>query len=153
MISHKHYLQDTDHIVCQYYDEVFWPGHISESSFDSQNVVIDIDSGGKDKVSRRFGISKENCQRAKVLSAKTQRLERIEIINNMVKLEEQKQVNLFLYEEKKYELNMECEKRLLIAHCKLIQFEIKQETNNTEGMATTNLIFTDILALLTVEHF
>ena len=60
---------------------------------------------------------------------------------------------MFLYEDKKYELNTECEKRLLIAHRKLIQSEIKQETNNTDGTATTNLIFTDILALLRVEHF
>ena len=98
-IPDDHYLKDTDHIVRKYYDEVFRTGRISESSFDDEDVTVDYDSGGKE-VNRRFGISKENCQRAKVLSAKTQRLERIELIKEMAKMEVQKQVDLFLYEKK-----------------------------------------------------
>ena len=87
------------------------------------------------------------------MSAKTQRLERIELIKEMAKMEVQKQVDLFLYEKKKYDLNKECEDRLLIAHRKLNPAEIKQEVNNTEATAITSLTFTDILALLTIEHF
>ena len=98
-IPDDHYLKDTDHIVRKYYDEVFRTGRISESSFDDEDVTVDYDSGGKE-VNRRFGISKENCQRAKVLSAKTQRLERIELIKEMAKMEVRKQVDLFLYEKK-----------------------------------------------------
>ena len=43
-------------MVRKYYDEVFWSRHICESSFDEQNVMVDVDSGGKE-ISRRFGIS------------------------------------------------------------------------------------------------
>ena len=65
--------------------------------------MVDVDSRGKE-ISRSFVISIENCQRAKVLSTKTQRLERIELINSMAKIEVQKQVNLFLYEQKKVQV-------------------------------------------------
>ena len=84
VIDKDHYLVDTDMIVKKFYNEMFLTGRIEESSFDEANVPNDKDSKNN-IVSRDFGIRKENCQRAKVLSAPTQRLLRKQMIATIQK--------------------------------------------------------------------
>ena len=148
-IPKDHYLNDSTSIVIFFYDKVYIHGRIEESCFDDAGVDADSDSNG-DRVNRDFGISKENCQRAKVLSSKAQRLERLELVKQMKELEIEKQVNLFRYEQKKYILNKECEDRLVGAHLQLLSSTspIIGPTNSA-----SSLKFTDIIPVITKEHF
>jgi hypothetical protein len=83
-IGKDHYLNDGEEIIRNFYKETFLNGRIDEMSFDKLNVDHDKDSLGN-LVSRDFNISKENCQRAKVLSSDTQRKERIKLKNQLKK--------------------------------------------------------------------
>ena len=153
-ISKEHYLNDSDSIVRKFYHEVFTNGRIQESSFDKEGVAIDVDSEGN-KIDRDFSIVKENCQRAKVLSAKVQRLERIKLVNDMKEEEHQRKIKLYTYEDKKYAQNKECENRLVLAHKELNLNTNSSTPAQVHGTITptTSLTFTDILPLLTVPHF
>ena len=151
-ISNEHYLKGSEDIIRKFYNEVYTSGRISEKSFDNANVEVDVDSAGKE-VNRSFGISKENCQRAKVLSAKTQRLERIELIKNMHKIEHNRKIELFNNEKKKYDSNKECEAKLLLTHNMLLRTQQTQQDIKTQDTVTTSLTFANILADLTEEHF
>ena len=148
----NHYLSNSEHIVQKYYHEVFTTGRIKEESFDAESVVVDRDSAGNE-VDRRFGIRKENCQRAKVLSAKTQRLERIELVKQMKLEEVQRKINLFEYEEKKYRLNEECQNRLLLGHQQRKNNTTTNKPTTDTTVDITSLTFTDILTDITIEHF
>ena len=68
-IDKDHYLYNSSDIIHKFYLDVYINGHIQEEAFDKEGVVADIDLKGK-YVTRNFGIVKENCQWAKVLSAK-----------------------------------------------------------------------------------
>lgn len=83
-ITKDHYLNDTDTILKTFYKDMYLNGRIEESKFDKEGVVSDFDDEGN-LISQDFGISKENCQRAKVLSATTQREERIALMADIKK--------------------------------------------------------------------
>jgi hypothetical protein len=134
------------------FHNMYTSGRIKESSFDRENVEVDRDSA-RMIVSRHFGISKENCQRAKVLSAKTQRLERVELVKNMRRIKHNRRIDLFDYETKRYALNKQCKDNLLVTHSKLQCIRRGQQNIKTEEDATPNLTFASILADLTEEHF
>ena len=153
-ISKDNYLYDSDSIVRKFYHEVFTTGRIQELSFDNEGVPIDVDSEGN-KIDRNFSIVKENCQRAKVLSAKVQRLERIQLVNDMKEEEHQRKIKLYTYEDKKYTQNKECENKLVLAHNEFNINTLTRSTPLTSGTVTptTSLTFTDILPFLTLRHF
>ena len=69
-ISSNHYLKNSDKIIQKNYKEAYLNGKIQESSYDAENIDNDKDTYGN-IISRDFSISKENCQRSKVLSAQT----------------------------------------------------------------------------------
>ena len=150
-IPPNHYLRDTDNIIRKFYHEVYTTGRITEKSFDDAGVVVDRDSDGN-IVNRNFGIQKENCQRAKVLSAKPQRLERIELVKQMKKLEKERYMKLYEYEAKKYKLSKQCEERLVLAQYRLTSTttQFQKQADNT---STHSLSFVDILPILSEEHF
>ena len=54
-------------------------GRIEETTFETKGVVSDFDSVGN-HVNRDFGIRKENCQRAKILSSDNQRQARLDMM-------------------------------------------------------------------------
>ena len=70
-IPDNHILKQYKSIIEAYYKEMFMNGRIDESTFDTNDIEPDRDSQGN-LVSRDFTISKENCQRAKILSADKQ---------------------------------------------------------------------------------
>ena len=107
-IGNEHYLNDTHSIIREFYEEAYLNGKINESSYDKKQVVNDMDTFGN-VVSRDFLISRENCQRSKVLSADTQRKERLQLKYDIGEKELIKKNALYTNECKKYILNKECE--------------------------------------------
>ena len=81
-IDNDNYLKNQNDIIKTYYNEMFLKGRIEESSFEREGVVSDYDSIGN-HVNRDFGIRKENCQRAKILSSENQRQARLEMIQSI----------------------------------------------------------------------
>ena len=110
-IDREHYLNKGTSIIKTFYNEMFLNGLISEESFDKHSVEMDKNSKGEE-VSRHHGISRENMQRAKVLSAPTQREERAQLIrdNKLAELDHLKKI--LIQERKRYETNLECENRI-----------------------------------------
>ena len=138
-INENHYLHNTFDIIKCYYKETFLNGRIKEDIFDTNKVINDCDSKGE-IVNRDFDISRENCQRAKVLSAQTQRNERIALIKNIQEAEREKQISLFDTETKKYELNDICEKRIV----NMFYSTTTQQDRNKQIDATIRKTFTEI---------
>ena len=64
-------------------------GRIEESSFDSANIDHNQDRAGN-IISCNLGISKENCQRANILSCETQRQARLELRKSILLKEKEK---------------------------------------------------------------
>ena len=83
---------------------MFLTGRIEESSFDNANGVLDRDTNNN-IVSRDFGIQKENCQRAKILSASTQILLQKQLVQSISKDKAKKHGILYDRETKKKERN------------------------------------------------
>ena len=148
-IGRNHYLDDGMGIIRQFYKETYMNGRIQESSFDNLNIDQDKDSLGN-VVSRDFGISKENCQRAKVLSSETQRKERIKLKESIIKKVAEKKIELAIDESKKYTLNKECEERVLSAFHEIRR---RQISNNNKIDSKDSLTFADIQPLITSIHF
>ena len=151
-IPEGHYLRNTDEIVKKFYKEVYTTGRIVEKSFDDAGVPVDRDSDGN-IINRDFGIQKENCQRAKVLSATHQRLERIKFIADMKLQETERKIKLYDYEAKRYELNEQCEARLVLAHHRLSNPTTTKQQQMDTIISASSLSFADILPILTIEHF
>ena len=62
--------------------------------FDREGIVRDYDKAGK-YVSRDLGVSKENCQHAQILSCKTQRQARLDLIKSIKLIEIEKQTSMY----------------------------------------------------------
>ena len=150
-INESHYLNDSKKIIKMFYKEMFMNGKISESSFDKEGVDQDRNSTG-DIINRDFEISKENCQRAKVLLSQTQRDERVLLIKEIRKKEIEKQISLYETESKLYENNQLCEEK--ITHYYEVHKQ-KQNNNTTTptSIETPRFTFIDITILLSKEHF
>ena len=71
----------------------------------------------------------------------------------MHKIEYDQKIQFFQEEKKKYDLNRECEAKLLITHNRLLDFQTIQQYIKKEEIATTGLTFVNVLANLTEEHF
>ena len=67
-------------------------------------------------VSCDFEISKENCQRANILSCANQRQARLELIESIKQQHIDKQTTMFDRETKRYDFNGECELRVCNAY-------------------------------------
>ena len=150
-IDENHYLNDPSAVIETFYSDVYMNGRIQEAAFDKEGVITDIDSNGT-HVNRDFGIIKENCQRAKVLSAKVQRNERIALVKTMRVLEYDTKVKLYTTEDKKYEQNKLCEGRILKSF--QIQKTVANKETETDRLNATNSEqFADIIQDLTKDHF
>ena len=150
-IDENHYLNDPSAVIKTFYSDVYMNGRIQEAAFDKEGVITDIDSNGT-HVNRDFGIIKENCQRAKVLSAKVQRNERIALVKTMRVLEYDTKVKLYTTEDKKYEQNKLCEGRILKSF--QIQKTVANKETETDRLNATNSEqFADIIQDLTKDHF
>ena len=110
-IDKSHYLNDPDKIIKAFYKESYLNGRITESTYDKEGVERDKDSSGNE-VSRDFEIGNENRQRAKVLSSKAQREERLNLIATNKANEATKQLALKEIELKRYNHNTDCEDRI-----------------------------------------
>ena len=83
-ISDGHYPMDINQIVSTFYKEMYTTGISSELSFENEEMEEDKHSL-RNKVSRDFGIQKENYQHAKILSSPAQWLERIKLMKYIQK--------------------------------------------------------------------
>ena len=150
-ISKDHCLNECTSLVTKFYNEMYLTGRIEESSFENEEIMHDTDSFGN-KVTRDYSVSRENYQRAKVLSASTQREARIKLRASIEKKVADTKEKSILTENKKYQENEECEKRVSILFHKL---QVKIETNN--ACSTDNKVqqsFQSIqLSRLTSMHF
>ena len=111
---------------------MYLKGRIEEVLFEREGVVSDYDSVGN-HVNRDFGIRKENCQCAKILSSNNQRKARLEMIEAVKQLQLDKQTSSYEVESKKYKVNDECEVRVIIgyyAHLKLNQIPDSEPQEN-----------------------
>ena len=115
VIDDTNYLNDSDNIIKTFYDDVYLNGRIEEDAFERQGVVRDYDSAGN-YVTRDFEISKENCQRSKILSSKIQREERLKLMKSIKQKQIEKQTSMYDTESKKYKLNDECTDRVVGAY-------------------------------------
>ena len=138
-IDNNHYLKNKDNIIKTYYDEMYLKGRIEEATFEREGVVSDYDSVGN-HVNRDFGIRKENCQRAKILSSDNQRKARLEMIESVKQIQLEKQTSSYEVESKKYKLNDECEERVIngyYAHLKLNQIPDSDAQENLSNSRET----------------
>ena len=145
-------LADTDKIINTFYDDVYLNGRIEEEKFDKEGVVRDYDKSGK-YVSRDFGISKENCQRAKILSCKTQRQARLDLIESIKLIAIQKQTSMYETEDKRYRCNSQCEERLSNGYYAQNQLQLQTTSTHITGDNITRKTFKDLKQNITVTHF
>ena len=149
-IDKEHYLNNTEKIIKTFYNESFMTGRIEESSFDREGISVDTDSKGN-TVSRDFGISKENCQRAKILSCATQRQARETLRKAVIAKEEERKVELADKEGKKYNLNKDCQDLIQKSYYRIAHMN-KQHIHETDTIENRKL-FIDLLPDFTIIHF
>ena len=136
VIDDTNYLNDSDNIIKTFYDDVYLNGRIEEDAFERQGVVRDYDSAGN-YVTRDFEISKENCQRSKILSSKIQREERLKLMKSIKQKQIEKQTSMYDTESKKYKLNDECNDRVVGAYYAHLAL---QQLNNIPTPTNENVI-------------
>ena len=149
LIDKDHYLYNKMDIISTFYKEMYQNGRIEETSFDDKQVSNDKDSHGN-VVFRNFGIHREHCQRAKILSSKKQRQARQDLLH-LIKVNQYKSnQKLFESETKKYELNRECEQRIAkVYHIMTNSINIK----NKQQMSQPIQSYTTIAQNATDLHF
>ena len=144
-IPDDHILKDYKSIIETYYREMFLNGRVEESTFETNNIESDKDSQGND-VTRDFEISKENCQRAKILSASKQRQARLDLIDSIKVAQDKKHTELYDKETDKYTINSFCCKRILDTY-------IHTRTATSNDGWTSDKSFEDMLPFYTRLHF
>ena len=147
-IGDDHYLKQGEKIIKTFYKETYMKGRIEESSFDNAKIDHDRDRVGN-IITRDFGISKENCQRAKILSCETQRQARLDLRKSILKKEGEKRILLHTQESKKYELNRICEERVMDTYYKTIDNNPNQSQLISENRPT----FHSMTSLFNHTHF
>jgi hypothetical protein len=149
-INDSHPLFNHEQLIQTYYEKVYRNRRIQESSFDRDGIPVDINSLGV-IVNHDFAIGKENCQRAKVLSASVQCEERLALIESVKEEEKETKLKLYLAEEKKYELNQRCEERLIESFFLFNKNRLKAESTTT--IREDSITIADILPSLSKELF
>ena len=147
VIDNDHILHKKNEIVSTYYKEMYENGRIDESTFDRLGVVMDKDSNGNE-ISRNFGIHRETCQRAKVLSSKVQRQARLDLQKRIQLHQYEKHDEAYKAETNKYAHNAECEKRLTT-----IFDRTSVDTTHDNTDTKSNKSFISISQHLTIQHF
>ena len=132
-------------------------GRIEESTFDKEGVVSDYDDMGN-HVNCDFGISKENCRQAKILSTDTQRQERIALIAEIKQQQKAKLQTIYDTETVKYKLHDECIEQvinsyhILSKHPELIWTD-DLKNKDTILIETNRRSFIELSPILDETHF
>ena len=105
-------LENKQWLISKFYSEMYTNGIVSKDLYDRYFVPQDRDMNGF-TVSRVFGITQENRQRAKVLSSTRQIAERKQVIYQKKLDHYQKCLQLYQSETKDYVLNKRCENKLV----------------------------------------
>ena len=105
-------LENKEELVLNLYEEVYKEGTVSEGTLDEMGIPSDVNSNG-DLVCRHFDITSENCQRSKCLSAPSQILARRRVVFDRKHSLYCKVLKLYETETKEYELNGQCEMKLM----------------------------------------
>ena len=142
-------LERKEELVEGMYDEGYKTGIIKESTFDNANVPRDKKPDGE-SVERCFGITQENRQRAKVLSAKVQIEERIDAIFHKRMATFKKQLQLYENECKEYRTNKECEDTIVDEYKKFVTQQ-GLDVSNPVLTSNTNVEYCVIANRLTYE--
>jgi hypothetical protein len=152
-INKDHYLHNPEKIVKTFYEEMYLNGRVEESSFDKEKLDMDRDSNGN-IITRDFGIAKENCQHAKVLSCDTQRKARQTLKKEIEKKENKKLVALYDDEERRYNLNKECESKIVSSYYKISSMNPGGTiTHNNNKTVTPIKTYAELTSKFTIEHF
>ena len=151
IIDKEHDLYNKNDIISTYYKEMYENGRIEESSFDKQNVQHDKDTMGK-KVSRDFGIHRESCQRAKILSSKKQRQARKALLHQIRINQYNRNKDCYDAESRKYEHNNLCERRVIKTYDHICAINRKTTTNDPTVKEPTKS-FISISQQVNEEHF
>ena len=123
-------LEDKAKIVNDFYSEAFVNGVIAEATFDALDIPQDRKMDGSVD-DRCISISRENRQRAKILSSRHQIIERRTLLHEKRMDVYRKQVRIFQLERDVYRLNSVCEQ-------KLVTIWKDYATNNQISIPTTN---------------
>ena len=143
-IPNDHILKQYKKIIETYYREMFLNGRVEESTFEKEHVEPDRDSQGNE-VNRDFLISKENCQRAKVLSAPKQRQARLDLIASIKTNQQKKHKEYYDKETEKYDISTICTNRILDTYIHA------RSTTSNDGW-TSDKSFEDMLPFFTRFH-
>ena len=140
-------LEDKSKLIKDFYPEMFSNGIISEKVFDSLNIPTDrkLDGSVED---RSMSISRENRQRAKILSSKNQIIARRKLVHEKRMAEYNKQLKLYQNENDLYEMNKKCEEKLL----RMMKMHMTKQHNVKASKPSTNhetLTFDDVCEGLT----
>ena len=117
------------------YEEVYKEGMVSEGTLDKMGIPSDVNSNG-DLVCRDFDITSENCQRSKCLSAPSQILARRRVVFDRKHSLYCKVLKLYETETKEYELNGQCEMKLMAI---FDEWRQSQRNNNASNKSTLHV--------------
>ena len=151
IIDKDNYLNNKNDIISTYYEEMYKNGRIEESTFDKEGVIHDTDTMGK-RVFRDFGIHRESCQRAKILSSTKQRQARKALLHQIRINQYKRNKDCYDAESKKYQLNSSCENRVIKTYDTIAAINRKQE-NDPSVTESTNKSFSSIAQHANEEHF
>ena len=132
-------LHNRDLIMSNYYREMYLEGNIKESTHELFDIAMDKNSKGE-KVARDYTVSSENRQRAKVLSSKFQRQERVALINNNLRSSHAKSIQRCDNDDDLYHENDKCE-QFLLNNYKILSHDliISDQSQNINEMTFINI--------------
>ena len=143
-------LERKEQLVEGLYEEAYKTGIIKEDTFDNLNIPKDTKPNGE-TIERNFGISQENRQRAKELSASVQIEERLDAIFQKRMTTFNKQLQLYENEREEYRTNKECENMIV----DLYKNHLVQQGLNVNDLVqsdNTNVDYAMIANRLTYEN-
>ena len=143
-------LERKEQLVEGLYEEAYKTGIIKEDTFDNLNIPKDTKSNGE-TIEQNFGISQENRQRAKELSASVQIEERLDAIFQKRMTTFNKQLQLYENEREEYGTNKEYENMIV----ELYKNHLIQQGLNVNDLVqsdNTNADYAIIANRLTYEN-
>ena len=106
-------LDNGQHLVKTFFEEMHTNDTISEESFDSHRIPKDQDSKGNVVEQPTVDIHLENRQRAKILSSYKQICQRRHYLDTKRMKEHKLRESCYAIEEREYQLNLLCEKKFV----------------------------------------
>ena len=129
-------LEERKELIERLYERTFTEGMVEETRFDEMGIPKDTNIYGT-TINREFTITNENRQRSKCLTSETQIQERLSKVLKAKLVVYHKKMNLYENEEKEYERNKVCEKKLIDLYNEYINKENQALVNNSNTPTTS----------------